>query len=76
MEAIVAADGHTTYSAWAVDLQKRVLEITKKYDPLKICTIEEMRKPQIPHSTEISYKKNMHNFHESLEKNASTKKFH
>ena len=41
--------------------RKKVLEITKKYDPLKICTMGEMKNSHFTHSTEISYKKNMHN---------------
>ena len=33
-----------------------------KYDPLKICTMREMKISRFTDSTEISYKKNMHNF--------------
>ena len=37
--------------------RKKVLEITKKYDPLKICTMGEMKNSHFTNSTEISYKK-------------------
>ena len=41
---------------------KNVPQSTKKYDTLNPSTMGEMKSSRFPHSTEIGYKKNMHNF--------------
>ena len=43
------------------------LKSPKKYDPLKICTMGEMKISRFTDSTEISYKKNMHNLRQLSE---------
>ena len=38
-------------------LEKKLLEIKKKYDPLNLSTMGEMKSPRFPHNTGIRYKK-------------------
>ena len=38
-------------------IQKNIVKITKKYDPLKTCTMEEMKISRFTDNTEINYKK-------------------